>query len=411
MGGHMLLEGRRLLVTGVLTESSIAFSIARRAQEEGAELVLTGFGRGMRITQRMARRLATEPDVLELDVNDPAQLDTVAAELDRRWGRLDGLVHAIAFVPGDALGGNFLTAPSESAIAAFQTGAFSLKALAAALLPLLERAEAPGGAVVGLDFDAQVAWPAYDWAGVSKAALEAVNRYLARDLGRRGVRSNLVAAGPLSTVAASNIEGFDALAEMWPRQAPLGWDLRDPGPVADAAVFLLSPLARAITGEILHVDGGFHALGAPLPDAEADGVGAASAPPPARPSMSAAAPPPPAPRGPTRRGGGGGQPPPPPPPARRLPGARPPARAEPPYAASSVASRRRRRSAPAASAARAPTSAIGTRNASATIPMPAASSRPRRASRHASAGVQRPSRSVGAATWRRGAVTVSSTVA
>jgi meromycolic acid enoyl-[acyl-carrier-protein] reductase len=259
----MLLEGRRLLVTGVLTESSIAFSIARRAQEEGAELVLTGFGRGMRITQRMARRLPEEPDVLELDVNDPDQLAAVASDLDGRWGRLDGLVHAIAFVPGDALGGNFLTAPSESAVAAFQTSAFSLKALAASLLPLLERAEAPGGAVVGLDFDARVAWPAYDWAGVSKAALEAINRYLARDLGPRGVRSNLVAAGPLRTMAAGAIEGFDVLAEAWETGAPLGWALDDPDPVADACLFLLSPLARAITGEILHVDGGFHALGAP----------------------------------------------------------------------------------------------------------------------------------------------------
>jgi enoyl ACP reductase len=294
MACDMLLEGRRLLVTGVLTESSIAFSIARRAQEEGAELVLTGFGRGMRITQRMARRLQTEPEVLELDVNDPDQLAAVATDLDTRWGRLDGLVHAIAFVPGDALGGNFLTAPSESAIAAFQTSAFSLKALAAALLPLLERAEAPGGAVVGLDFDATVAWPAYDWAGVSKAALESVNRYLARDLGPRGVRSNLIAAGPLSTVAASNIDGFDVLAEAWQRQAPLGWNMRDPEPVADAAVYLLSPLARAITGEILHVDGGFHALGAPpaLPsegdasaaqdagaasEGDAEGAGASSA--------------------------------------------------------------------------------------------------------------------------------------
>ena len=263
----MLLEGRRLLVTGVLTEASIAFAIARRAQAEGAELVLTGFGRGLRITQRVARRLPSEPDVLELDVNEPEQLEAIASELDARWGRLDGLVHAIAFVPGDALGGRFLTAPSESALAAFQTSAFSLKALAAALLPLLERAQAPGGAVVGLDFDAQVAWPAYDWAGVSKAALEAVNRYLARDLGPRGVRSNLVAAGPLQTVAAGSIDGFDVLAQAWQRQAPLGWDMHDPGPVADACLFLLSPLARAVTGEILHVDGGFHALGAPPADA------------------------------------------------------------------------------------------------------------------------------------------------
>ena len=279
MACQMMLEGRRLLVTGVLTESSIAYSIARRAQEEGAELVLTGFGRGLRITQRVARRLPAEPDVLELDVNDPAQLEAVAAALDGRWGRLDGLVHAIAFVPEDALGGRFLTAPSESALAAFQTSAFSLKALAAAMLPLLEKAQAPGGAIVGLDFDAQVAWPAYDWAGVSKAALESVNRYLARDLGPRGVRSNLVAAGPLTTVAASSIDGFDVLAGAWQRQAPLGWDTGDPEPVADAAIFLLSPLARAISGEILHVDGGFHALGAPLPDADAGGAGAISAPP------------------------------------------------------------------------------------------------------------------------------------
>jgi enoyl ACP reductase len=272
----MLLEGRKLLVTGVLTESSIAFTIARRAQEEGAEIVLSGFGRGMRITQRVARRLPAEPDVLELDVNDPVHLDAIAAELDGRWGRLDGLVHAIAFVPGDALGGNFLTAPSDSALAAFQTSAFSLKALSVALLGLLERAEAPGGAIVGLDFDAQVAWPAYDWAGVSKAALEAVNRYLARDLGPRGVRTNLVAAGPLNTVAAGSIEGFDVLSEAWQRQAPLGWDARNPEPVADAAVYLLSPLSRAITGEILHVDGGYHALGAPSADAVAQEAGAGS---------------------------------------------------------------------------------------------------------------------------------------
>jgi meromycolic acid enoyl-[acyl-carrier-protein] reductase len=267
----MLLDGRKLLVTGVLTEASIAFSIARRAQEEGAEIVLSGFGRGLRITQRVARRLPVEPDVLELDVNDPGQLEAVAGELNGRWGRLDGVVHAIAFVPGDALGGRFLTAPSESALAAFQTSAFSLKALAAALLPLLERAQAPGGSVVGLDFDARVAWPAYDWAGVSKAALESVSRYLARDLGPRSVRSNLVAAGPLSTVAAGNIDGFDILAEAWQRQAPLGWDMSDPEPVADAVLFLLSPLARRITGEILHVDGGFHALGAAPPPEAAGG--------------------------------------------------------------------------------------------------------------------------------------------
>jgi meromycolic acid enoyl-[acyl-carrier-protein] reductase len=276
----MLLEGRKLLITGVLTDRSIAYFVARRAQEEGAEVVLTGFGRGLRITERMAKRLPVEADVLELDVNLPEQLESVASALDSRWGRLDGVMHAIAFVPADALGGQFLQTPSASAIAAFETSAFSLKALAAALLPLLERGES--ASVVGLDFDARVAWPAYDWAGVSKAALESINRYLARDLGPRGVRSNLVAAGPLQTVAASNIEGFEGLAQVWERQAPLGWDLSDPTPVADACLFLLSPLARAITGEILHVDGGVHALGAAVPD------GAVAAEPAAEPAAEAA---------------------------------------------------------------------------------------------------------------------------
>jgi enoyl ACP reductase len=259
----MLLSGRRLLVTGVLTDRSIAYAVARRAQEEGAEVVLTGFGRGLRITQRMARRLPTEADVLELDVNDEAQLAAVAAALDERWGALDGVLHAIAYVPPDALGGRFLQTPMASATAAFETSAFSLKSLAAALAELLEKGEA--GGIVGLDFDASVAWPSYDWAGVSKAALESVSRYLARDLGPRGVRSNLVAAGPLQTVAASNIEGFEGLSAIWEQQAPLGWDTSDPGPVADACLFLLSPWARAVTGEILHVDGGVHALGAAAP--------------------------------------------------------------------------------------------------------------------------------------------------
>jgi meromycolic acid enoyl-[acyl-carrier protein] reductase len=276
----MLLEGRKLLITGVLTDRSIAYFVARRAQEEGADVVLTGFGRGLRITERMARRLPTEADVLELDVNSPEQLESVAGALDERWGSLDGILHAIAFVPADALGGQFLRTPIASALAAFETSAFSMKALAASLLPLLERGDS--ASVVGLDFDASVAWPAYDWAGVSKAALESINRYLARDLGPRGVRSNLVSAGPLQTVAASNIEGFDALAQIWEHQAPLGWDPADPTPVADACLFLLSPLARAITGEILHVDGGVHALGAAVPD----GVGTAAA---AEPEAEAAA--------------------------------------------------------------------------------------------------------------------------
>ena len=257
-----LLEGKRLLITGVLTDRSIAYSVARRAQEEGAEVVLTGFGRAMRLTQRIANRLPDPPDVLELDVTSEENLAAVATDLEQRWGAVDGVLHAVAFVPGDALGGRFMEAPVESARVAFEISAFSMKSLAAAFAPLLERAEG-GGAIVGLDFDASVAWPIYDWAGVSKAALESVNRYLARYLGPRGVRSNLVSAGPLRTMAAGAIEGFDVLAEAWEQHAPLGWALDDPDPVADACLFLLSPLARAITGEILHVDGGFHAIGAP----------------------------------------------------------------------------------------------------------------------------------------------------
>jgi len=255
-----VLRGKRLLVTGVLTDRSIAFAVARRAQEEGAEIVLTGFGRGLRITQRTARRLPAEAPVLELDVNEPAHLEAVAADLDRRWGSLDGVLHAIAFAPPDAFGGRFLSTPAASANLAFQTSAYSYAALASALADLLERDG--GGAVLGLDFDATVAWPAYDWMGVAKAALESVNRYLARDLGPRGVRANLVAAGPLKTLSAGSIDGFDELAQLWERGAPLGWDLRDADPVADACLFLLSDLARGVTGEVLHVDGGVHALGA-----------------------------------------------------------------------------------------------------------------------------------------------------
>jgi enoyl-[acyl-carrier protein] reductase I len=253
----------RLLITGVVTRDSIAWEVARQAQERGGEVVLTGFGRARRLTERAARQLPEPCDVLELDVNRPADLAAVRDDLDARWGALDGVLHAIAFAPADALGGGFLDTPPESAEAAFRTSAFSLKALTAGMLPLLEPA---GGSVVGLDFDAQVAWPVYDWMGVSKAALEAVSRYLARDLGPRGVRVNLVSAGPLETIAARGIPGFDGLRDQWQAQAPLGWDVADAAPVAEAVLFLLSRAARAITGEILHVDGGFHAMGAPSPE-------------------------------------------------------------------------------------------------------------------------------------------------
>jgi enoyl-[acyl-carrier protein] reductase I len=255
----VILAGKRLLITGVITKDSIAFHAAEQAQREGASVLLTSFGRVRRMTERAAQRLPEPVDVLELDVNSESDLDALAGELGERWGGVDGILHAIAFSPEDAIGGRFLTAPAASAMQAFQTSAFSLKALGAALAPLMPS----GASIVGLDFDATVAWPVYDWMGVAKAALESVSRYLARDLGPQGIRVNLVSAGPLGTVAARGIPGFEELAKLWPQQAPLGWDIEDPGPVAAAICFLLSDYARAISGEILHVDGGFHAVGAP----------------------------------------------------------------------------------------------------------------------------------------------------
>ena len=257
----MLLEGHKLLITGVLTPQSIAFDAARIAQEQGAEIVLTGFGKAMSLTQRTARRLPDPPDVLEMDVNDDDDIASVASDLEARWGCLDGLLHAIAFAPADALGGDFMSASRESAEVAFRTSAYSLKALAARMLPLFGQR---GGAIVSLDFDASVAWPLYDWMGVSKAALEAITRYLARDLGPKGIRVNCVSAGPLRTMAAKSIPGFDVLASAWEGRAPLGWDVTNPEPVARTIAFLLSDWSTGITGEIVHVDGGYHAIGAEL---------------------------------------------------------------------------------------------------------------------------------------------------
>jgi enoyl-[acyl-carrier protein] reductase I len=258
----MILEGKRILVTGVVNRRSIAFSIAERAQEQGAEVLLTSFGRIRRMTERAAARLPSPPDVLELDVNSEEDLAALREELGKRWERVDGVVHAIAFAPPDALGGEFLATPRASAASAFETSAYSFKALAEAVAPLMEEG---GGSLVGLDFDATVAWPSYDWMGVAKAALESVSRYLARDLGPLSVRVNLIAAGPIRTAAASGVPGFAELESKWSEQAPLGWEVDDPTPVADAALFLLSDLARGTTGEILHVDGGVHAIGAAEP--------------------------------------------------------------------------------------------------------------------------------------------------
>jgi enoyl ACP reductase len=256
----MLLQDKRLLITGVLTPQSIAFSAAQAAQEEGAEIVLTSFGKAMSLTERSAKRLPTPADVLEMDANDPEHISAVVGDLTKRWGRLDGFLHAIAFAPQDALGGNFLHTPWESVETAFKTSAYSLKALAEAFAPLMGR----GGGIVSLDFDAAVAWPIYDWMGVCKAGLESITRYLARDLGPRNIRVNCVSAGPLRTIAAKGIPGFDVLAAAWGSRAPLGWDTSDPTPVARTVAFLLSDWAAGITAEIVHVDGGYHAIGAEM---------------------------------------------------------------------------------------------------------------------------------------------------
>jgi len=256
----MLLEDKKLLITGVLTDDSIAWHVARIAQEEGAEIVATGFGRGLRLTERSLQRLPKPCPVLELDINSPEQVATLVADLTERWGKIDGALHAIAFAPEDALGGNFLNTPPESAQIAFMTSAFSYKTLAVALLPLMK--EAGGGSLVTLDFDNSQAWPAYDWMGVAKSALQSVSRYLARDLGVHGVRVNAVSAGPLATVAAKSIPGFDAFHRVWGQRSPLPWDDTDPEPVARMVCVLLSDWAPMTTGEVVHVDGGFHAIAA-----------------------------------------------------------------------------------------------------------------------------------------------------
>jgi enoyl ACP reductase len=261
----MLLEGKKLLVTGVLTRESIAYAAAQALQEHGAEIVLTSFGRAMGLTEKSARRLPEPVDVLEMDANDPSQIEAVSAEIGSRWGRLDGFLHAIAFAPQDALGGNFLQTPWESVATAIQTSAYSLKAIATGVLPHMKE---HGGAIVSLDFDARFAWPVYDWMGVAKASLESITRYLARDLGPHGIRVNTLSAGPLRTIAGKGIPGFQSLADGWSDRAPLGWDTSDASPVADAIVFLLSDLARGITGEMVHVDGGYHAIGASMAEAE-----------------------------------------------------------------------------------------------------------------------------------------------
>ena len=253
-----ILDGKRLLITGVLTDASLAFAVAKLAQEEGAEIVLTGAGRGMRLTERTARKRPEEAEVLEFDVTSAEQAAAVRDHLAAKWGQVDGALHAIGFAPEVCLGEDFMAAQWADVSVAVEISAYSLKTVAEVVAPLMTG----GGSIVGLDFDARFAWPAYNWMGVAKAALESASRYLARSLGGDGIRVNLVAAGPIRTMAAKSIPGFAAFEDAWGTRAPLGWDVNDGEPVAKACVALMSDWFPATTGEMIHVDGGYHAIGA-----------------------------------------------------------------------------------------------------------------------------------------------------
>jgi enoyl ACP reductase len=253
-----LLDGKKIVITGVLTDASLAFGVARLARAEGADIVLTGAGRALKLTQRTARKLGDDIDVFELDVTVPEHGVAVREALAEKWGHVDGVLHAIGFAPEVCLGDDFLAAQWDDVAIAMHISAYSLKALADAFLPLMSE----GGSFVGLDFDNRQAWPAYNWMGVAKSALQSVSRYLAKEVGPRGIRSNLVAAGPIKTMAAKSIPGFAKFEDVWDDRAPLGWDVTDSEPVARAVIALLSDWFPATTGEIIHVDGGYHAIGA-----------------------------------------------------------------------------------------------------------------------------------------------------
>lgn len=255
-----ILEGKNILVTGVTTDSSIAYAVADIAQREGANVVISGLGRALRLAKRVAGRLNPQPPVVELDVTDAEHLDGLPATLEPFFGaKLDGVVHSIAFAkPATALGGKFLSTSWDDVAQALHISAYSLKSLAVAAQPMMTQ----GGAIVGLTFDAQVSWPAYDWMGVAKSALESTSRYLARYLGPAGIRSNIVAAGPIDTLAKQAIPGASEFNDIWGQRAPLGWNPKDAEPAAKAVVALLSDWFPATTGEMVHVDGGLHSTGA-----------------------------------------------------------------------------------------------------------------------------------------------------
>ncbi len=254
-----LLDGKKLLITGVLTDDSLAFGVAQMLAPQGAEVALTGFGRGLRLTQRTARKLDTPPEIYELDITDAAHGEALRTELESSWGRVDGALHSIGFAPENCLGDDFFAADWNDVSVAVHVSAYSLRSLADLVVPLMDDG---GGSIVGLTFDATVSWPAYNWMGMAKAALESLNRYLARELGPKQIRSNLVAAGPMKTIAAKSIPGFAAFEDEWTKRAPLGWDVTNSEGVSRACVALLSDWFPQTTGSIIHVDGGYHSIGA-----------------------------------------------------------------------------------------------------------------------------------------------------
>jgi enoyl-[acyl-carrier protein] reductase I len=251
-----LLAGKRLLITGVVSDASIAFHVARTAQQQGAQVILSSFGRGMRVTEAVAELLPGPAALVPLDLTSETDLARLTAVIGEHVDGLDGVVHSAAFAPSTALGGSFLQTPWPDAATALHVSAYSFKALVTAARPLLS----PGASIVGMDFDATLAWPGYDWMGVSKAALESITRYLAMYLGPEGIRVNLVAAGMVRTLAARSIPGSEMLEQIWRTRPPLAWDVTDATPIAKACVALLSDWLTATTGEILHVDGGLHAV-------------------------------------------------------------------------------------------------------------------------------------------------------
>jgi len=253
-----ILEGKKILVTGVLTDDSIAFGVAKHAQEQGAEIALTGFGRGLRLTQRIAKKLPSTPEVYELDITNKEHQEALQNTLKENWGKIDGALHSIGFAPETCLGDDFFAPEWDDVATAIHVSSYSLRSLADTVTPLMS----DGGSIVGLTFDATVAWPAYNWMGVAKSALESLNRYLAKELGSKQIRSNLVAAGPIRTIAAKSIPGFKTFEDEWVKRAPLGWDVNDSDAVGKACVALMSDWFPQTTGSIIHVDGGYHAIGA-----------------------------------------------------------------------------------------------------------------------------------------------------